>query len=450
MKITIIGAGPGGYETALCAAAKGVEVVLVEASKAGGTCLNEGCIPTKSLFRSAQVMDMVSDAGRFGVEPNGCVLDLAKVMARKDAVVEQLRSGVETLLKHKNITYVSGKASFKDAHTVLVDTPDGEVKEYSSDKVIVATGSTPAFLPVEGIELPGVLTSSQILELQEVPERLCVIGGGVIGLELASIFNSFGAKVTVLEFCKDILPRFDADISKRLRQALGKRGIEIVTQAQVTGISLAEGGTLSVSYLRKGASEEVDSDKVLMAVGRRPAVDSLNFADVGVTFTPKGVIVNEFMQTTNPDIYAVGDITGGMMLAHAATFQGRKALGHILGEKDGIDLSVVPAAVFTTPQAAMVGKTEEDCKAEGIDFTVLKSFYRANGKAVSMECTDGLCKVIAEKATGRILGCHILGEEAPDLVHEAMVLINAEVTLDRFSDFIHAHPTLSEILQSVR
>ena len=450
MKIIIIGAGPGGYETALCAASKGVEVILVEASRAGGTCLNEGCIPTKSLCRSAQVLDTVREAEQYGIE-GGCSFDFGKVVARKNAVVEQLRSGVETLLGHKNITYVIGKASFKDAHCVRVETPEGEFLEFSGDRVIVATGSVAAFLPIGGIDLPGVLTSTEMLDLQEVPQRLCVIGGGVIGLEMASVFRSFGSQVTVLEFCREILPRFDSDISKRLKQALGKRGLDIVTQAQVTGISANCGdGSLCVSYLRKGAQETVIADKVLMAVGRRPATGSLNFSDVGVEYTPKGVIVNGFMQTTNPDIYAVGDITGGLMLAHTATFQGRRALCHILGETDGIDLSVVPAAVFTTPQAAMVGKTEEDCKAEGIDFTVLKSFYRANGKAVSMGCTDGFCKVIAEKSTGRIIGCHILGEEAPDLVHEAMVLINAEVTLDRFSDFIHAHPTLSEILQSVR
>ena len=490
MKLIIIGAGPGGYETALLAAKRGVEVVLVEAGHVGGTCLNEGCIPTKAFCKNAEVLDGLREAEAFGVTGLTYGFDFKAVAARKNAVVEQLRGGVEGLLGHKLITLVRGKASFKDAHTVLVEPlrhsfacasatssmseEQSDVAictEYTADYIIIATGSVSASLPILGADLPGILTSREILDLEEVPQRLCVIGGGVIGLEFASVFRSFGSEVTVLEYFKEILPRFDSDLSKRLKQSLGKRGIEINTQAQVTAIEevpaviSTEGGDrveksiYKVSFTRKGKEESVEADKVLMAVGRKANVNSLNLADVGIEFTPRGIVVDDkTMQTNIPHIYAVGDINGKMMLAHAATFQGIVALDHIMGVENGIDLSVMPAAVFTSPEAASVGMTEEDCKAAGVPVKCLKSFFRANGKAVTMGETDGFCKVIiaAEPKDGgetpyepgRILGCHLYGPHASDIVQEACALITRKSTLKEFEDIIHTHPTLTEVLQS--
>ena len=341
--------------------------------------------------------------------------------------------------------------------------------EYSADYIIIATGSVSASLPIPGADLPGILTSREILDLEEVPQRLCVIGGGVIGLEFASVFRSFGSEVTVLEYFKEILPRFDSDLSKRLKQSLGKRGIEIDTQAQVTAIEevvistedegRVEKSVYKVSYTRKGKEETVEADKVLMAVGRKANVASLNLADVGIEFTQRGIVVDErTMQTNIPHIYAVGDINGKMMLAHAATFQGIVALDHIMGIENGIDLSVMPAAVFTSPEAASVGKTEEDCKAADVPVKCLKSFFRANGKAVTMGETDGFCKVIVAAEPkegagspyepGRILGCHLYGPHASDIVQEACALITRKATLKEFEDIIHTHPTLTEVLQS--
>ena len=245
MKLIIIGAGPGGYETAVEAAARGVETVIIEAAAPGGTCLNAGCIPTKALCRSARLLDDFKEAASFGVRDLSWNFDFAAAMQRKDEVVSQLRSGVEALMKHKLITYMRGKASFVDARTVAVETEEG-VTEVSGDYILVATGSEPAFLPIPGTDLPGVVTSNEILSLETLPESLCVIGGGVIGLEFASVFNSFGCKVSVLEFCREILPRFDSDIAKRLKQSLSKKGIEITTQAKVTEICPAEGGGLEV------------------------------------------------------------------------------------------------------------------------------------------------------------------------------------------------------------
>ena len=466
MKIIIIGAGPGGYETALVAAKRGVEVVLIEAGPVGGTCLNEGCIPTKAFCKNAEVLDGLREAEAFGVTGLSYGFDFNAVAARKNAVVEQLRGGVEGLLGHKNITLVRGKASFKDAHTVTVipgfssvipSDADESPQEYTADYIIIATGSVSASLPIPGADLPGILTSREILDIEEVPQRLCVIGGGVIGLEFASIFRSFGSEVTVVEYCKDILPRFDKDLAKRLKQSLGKRGIEINTQAQVTSIT-ENSGEYTVTFTRKGKEETIDADKVLMAVGRKANVGSLNLADAGIEFTPRGIVVNDVMQTNIPHIYAVGDINGKMMLAHAATFQGIVALDHIMGVENDIDLSVMPAAVFTSPEAASVGKTEDECKEAGIPVRCLKSFFRANGKAVTIGETDGFCKIVVAAEPkegaespyepGRVLGCHLYGPHASDIVQEACSMITRKATLKEFQDVIHTHPTLTEVLQS--
>ena len=466
MKIIIIGAGPGGYETALVAAKRGVEVVLIEAGPVGGTCLNEGCIPTKAFCKNAEVLDGLREAEAFGVTGLSYGFDFKAVTARKNTVVEQLRGGVEGLLGHKNITLVRGKASFKDAHTVAVipsfssvipSDAEESLQEYTADYIIIATGSVSASLPIPGADLPGILTSRGILDIEEFPQRLCVIGGGVIGLEFASIFRSFGSEVTVVEYCKDILPRFDTDLAKRLKQSLGKRGIEINNQAQVTSIT-ENSGEYTVTFTRKGKEETVVADKVLMAVGRKANVASLNLADAGIEFTPRGIVVNDVMQTNVPHIYAVGDINGKMMLAHAATFQGIVALDHIMGVENDIDLSVMPAAVFTSPEAASVGKTEDECKEAGIPVRCLKSFFRANGKAVTMGETDGFCKIVVAAEPkegaespyepGRVLGCHLYGPHASDIVQEACAMITRKATLKEFQDVIHTHPTLTEVLQS--
>lgn len=464
MKIIIIGAGPGGYETALLAAKRGVEVVLIESGHVGGTCLNEGCIPTKTFCRNAEVLDSLREGETFGLTDLTYGFDFSKVIDRKNAVVEQLRGGVEGLLNNKLITLVRGKASFKDAHTVTVSSGATPVTieksvEYSADHIIIATGSVSSSLPIPGADLPGILTSREILDIEKVPSSLCVIGGGVIGLEFASIFRSFGCEVTVLEYCKDILPRFDTDLAKRLKQSLSKRGISVETQAQVTSVTECDADAYTVSYTRKGKEETVTAEKVLMAVGRRANVASLNLDDIGLEYTPRGIVTDErTMQTNIPHIYAVGDINGRMMLAHAATFQGIVALDNIMGVENQIDLSVMPAAVFTSPEAASVGLTEDECKERGIPVKCLKSFFRANGKAVTMGETDGFCKVVVAAEPkegaqspyqpGRVLGCHLYGPHSSDIVQEACAMISRKATLEEFQSVIHTHPTLTEVLQS--
>lgn len=460
MRLTIIGAGPGGYETAVAAARKGIETTIISDGPVGGTCLNEGCIPTKSFCKNAEALETLAKGSVFGLENLSYDFDFSKVVERKNAVVEQLKSGVEGLLKGKNLTLVYGKASFKDAHTVRVASDDPAVDglEIESDYIIIATGSYSATLPIPGNDLEGVISSREILNLDSVPQRLCVIGAGVIGLEFASIFRSFGSQVDVVEYCKDILPRFDTDLAKRLKQALGKRGINIETGAQVQGIS-REGSTLTVSYLKKDKEVKLEADKVLMAVGRRPNVGAVNLDDIGVEYGPRGIVVNGEMRTNVPHIFAIGDVTGGMMLAHVATFQGDIALKAMAveagieadGDGPAIDLSIIPAAVFTNPEAATVGRSEDECKNAGIAVKCLKSFFRANGKALSMDEPDGFCKLVVAEGSeefvpGQILGCHLFGAHSADLIQEIASLMNRKGTAAELAATVHAHPTLGEVI----
>lgn len=441
-RLIIIGAGPGGYETALAAARRGVEVTLIEAAEAGGTCLNEGCIPTKALCRTASLLADIASAGTFGVAVQPGALDFPAAIARKNAVVAQLKSGVETLLSAPGIRYVKGRARF--AGTLAVEV-DGQRLE--ADDIIIATGSIPASLPIPGANLPGVVTSREMLESDKLPKRLAVVGGGVIGLEFASIFRAFGCEVTVVEYAKEVLPFFDSDMAKRLRQSLGKRGIAIETQSAVTSMEETPAG-LRVNYSKKGKDLSVEADRVLMAVGRRPNVDSLNLSDAGISFTKKGIAVDSDMQTNVPHIYAVGDVTGQAMLAHAATAQGIRALNAITGESDRLRLDVMPAAVFTMPEVATVGLTEDACKERGIACECRKSFFRAVGKAVCVGETDGYCKLLYSPGDRKLLGCHIYGPHAADLVQEVCALMTVGGTIDDLRSAIHIHPSLGEIVQA--
>lgn len=429
MKLIIIGGGPGGYETAAEALARGLEVTLITEGPLGGTCLNEGCIPTKTLCRFAEELN-----GERLLDPS----EMESFQAVKAGVVQQLQGGIAGLLRKSELVY--GKARFTGPKTVAV----GDT-EYSADSIIIATGSTGASLPIPGAGL--CLGSREMLELTEVPRRLCVIGGGVIGLEFAGIFRAFGSEVSVLEYCPGILPRFDEDLAKRLRLSLKKRGIAIETSAQVCGVSKVDDG-LEVKYILKEEEHTVQADAVLMAVGRRANTEGLNLEAAGVARGRRGIEVDEHMRTSVPGIYAIGDVTGGIMLAHYASFQGRRALNDILGESDGIRFDICPAAVFTVPEVATVGLTEEDCKARGIDFKAHKAMYGGNGKAVSMGVSEGYAKVLTEGAEGRILGVHIMGAHASDIIHEAAALMNFDATLLQARNIIHAHPTLSEVLQS--
>ncbi len=435
--IIIIGAGPGGYETAADAAAHGLTVAIVERDQMGGTCLNRGCIPTKALCRNAEVINLMREAEVWGVKTDELAFDYAPVFERKEAVVKQLREGVEMLMGAPGITAIKGEAVLKDANTIVVN---GE--EYSAKNIIIATGSAPRGLPIEGADL--AMTSDDILAMETLPKSLCIVGGGVIGMEFAAVFSTFGVEVTVIEYCKEILPPFDKDVAKRLKTVLSKRGIKIITSAAVNGITKGEDG-MTVTYELKCKPQSVTCEKVLMSVGRQPVLPQ-GLDAVGVTVGRRGIEVDDNMMTNVKGVYAIGDVNGRMMLAHAASAQGLRALHAIMGKADDIKLDIVPSAVFTVPELAMVGLTEEQCAEKGLDVTVKKSFFRSNGKAVAMNETDGLIKMIVDNATRQIVGCHICGAHAADLIQEVVTAMNAGATVDLLSRSIHGHPTLSEVM----
>ena len=443
--IIIIGSGPGGYQVAYHAAKSGLKVSLIEAGELGGTCLNCGCIPTKTLCRNAEVLNTLRSAELFGVTGIGDIkFDFQSAIQRKDDVVKQLRSGIENLMQHPNISLVKGKAQLKDKHTVTAN-----CEEYSAPNIIIATGSVSKCPPIEGMQLEGVLTSTEILSLHALPKRLCIIGAGVIGMEFASIFNSFGSEVTVIEFLKEALPVLDSDIAKRLRQTISKRGVTFNMQSAVKAIAETtdENGErmLSISFEKKGKEMQTYADVVLVATGRKSNTDGLALENAGIEVSKKGISVDKNFMTNIEGVYAIGDVNGECMLAHAATFQGLHVVNHILGKEDNIKFNVMPLAVFTYPEAASVGMSEDACKAEGIEYSCHKSFYRANGKALAMNETDGMLKLLTN-ADGKIIGCHAFGAHSADIVQEVTALINSDADIKALADIVHIHPTLSEIL----
>ena len=444
--LIIIGAGPGGYETAVHAAKEGLQVVLIEEHKVGGTCLNEGCIPTKCLCHSAEVLSQIqTEATSLGINCEGVSFNLSQAINRKNEIVGRLSAGVSTLLNHPNICLVQGKAQFTAPHTISVQNSDGEENQYSAPHIIIASGSESKYLPIPGAKGPGVVTSTEMLRLTEVPKRLCVIGGGVIGLEFASIYAAFGSEVTVVEYCKEILPQFDKDIAKRLRTALKKRGITFYTDAAVRSIESTESNVSLVSYETKGRSAQIEADLVLMAVGRSPRTTGLGLEEVGIKYSQRGIVVDENMQTSVAGVYAVGDVNGLCQLAHAATFQGYRALEHILGHESKTPLDIVPAVVFTLPEAATVGLSEETLTESGQSYVAHKSFYRANGRALTAGAEEGLVKLLVNPE-GKILGAHILGSHAAELIHEVSLAMSTGSTLEQIKNSIHAHPSLSELV----
>ena len=434
--LIIIGSGPGGYRTAEYAAKKGMTVTIFEKGEAGGTCLNCGCIPTKTLCRHAEILDTLRDSEVYGLEGLSYQFNFGRVMERKREVTAALRQGVETLMGAPGITFVRAEARFKDAHTVIAN---GE--EFTAKNIIIATGSRAKMPPIKGIDLPHVLTSTELLDIESLPKRLCIVGAGVIGMEFASIFNSFGVEVTVIEFLKECLPALDSDIAKRLRQTIGKRGVNFFMQSGVKEITPEY-----VFFERKGKTEQVEADMVLIATGRAANTEGLGLEEAGVVFDRNGIHTDEHLQTNVPGIFAIGDVNGKCMLAHAATFQGLHVVNHLMGEDDGIKLDLVPSAIFTHPEAAGIGMTEDRCKAEGIEYVCKKGYYRANGKALAMNETDGLVKLLAGN-DGRLIGCHIYGAHASDMVQEISSLMTKGATVKELADMIHTHPTLSEILQ---
>ena len=418
--LLIIGAGPGGYRAAEYAAKQGLKVVIAEEGEVGGTCLNVGCIPTKTYVHAAT---------------------FAEARERMATVIPQLRSGVEGILSHPNITLLRGRASFVSPSECSIC---GDV--VAAKNIIIATGSETKWLPIKGVDDPRVVDSTGLLQLETLPKKLCIIGAGVIGMEFASVFNRFGSEVTVIEYLKECLPALDSDIAKRLRKTLEKQGVTFKMKTAVENIA------------------DLDADVILMATGRKPRTAGLGLETLGVTLEKNGAIpVNDHFQLPllleraggEAGLYAIGDANGRQMLAHAAEMQAVHAVNHILGKTDAIRFDIMPAAIFTEPEAACVGPTEDQLKEQGIPYECHKAFWRANGKALAMGETEGMLKLFitppsqgGDGGESRILGCHAFGAHAADIVQEVSVLMCRDTTVAQLRDMVHIHPTLGEILVS--
>ena len=418
--LLIIGAGPGGYRAAEYAAKQGLKVVVAEEGEVGGTCLNVGCIPTKTYVHAAT---------------------FAEARERMATVIPQLRSGVEGILSHPNITLLRGRASFVSSSECSIC---GDV--VAAKNIIIATGSETKWLPIKGVDDPRVVDSTGLLQLETLPKKLCIIGAGVIGMEFASVFNRFGSEVTVIEYLKECLPALDSDIAKRLRKTLEKQGVTFKMKTAVENVA------------------DLDADVILMATGRKPRTAGFGLETLGVTLEKNGAIpVDDHFQLPllleraggEAGLYAIGDANGRQMLAHAAEMQAVHAVNHILGKTDAIRFDIMPAAIFTEPEAACVGPTEDQLKEQGIPYECHKAFWRANGKALAMGETEGILKLsITPPSQGgdggesRILGCHAFGAHAADIVQEVSVLMCRDTTVAQLRDMVHIHPTLGEILVS--
>lgn len=442
MDVVVIGGGPGGYVAAIKAAQLGAKTCVIEMDRVGGTCLNRGCIPTKALYRNAEILNIIHEIDEFGISIPSYDIDINKVHDRKENIINNLVSGIEQLINANGVELIEGKAALKDKNTVVATLKDGSTKEITAKNIIIATGSKPSAPPIEGIDLPGVLNSDDILAMREIPKRLLVVGGGVIGMEFTGIFNALGTDVTVLQSGDRILRFADADLTKRLVSSVKKKGVNMQLNTRIQKIEQGD-GCLKITATNKKGEVTFEADKVLMAIGRNPIVEGIGLENAGVEFDKSGIKINENFETNVEGIYAIGDVNAKHMLAHAASHQGITVAERIMGHSSDANHDLVPSCVFVFPELSTVGATEDELKAEGKDYKVSKFMFAANGKAMSLGETEGFVKVIADM-DDTIIGVHILGPHASDLIHEGVLAVSKKLNVKDIADTIHAHPTLSE------
>lgn len=443
-ELTVIGGGPGGYSAALRGAARGLKTLLVEKDRLGGTCLNHGCIPTKSLVHSASLYRKLQDAGAFGIRTGEVGFDYARIQHRKAAVVDNLVGGLEGLLKSAGVAVWPGRADLLPAKRVQVTLPDGERRTAGTDRLIIATGSREIVPPIPGLDLPGVIYSQEALDMTELPGSLAVIGGGVIALEMASIFAAFGVSVTIVQR-SILLRREDREMVRRLTPYLRRQGIRVMTETALREISADPEGGLNLAVESPRGEERLTAEKVLVAVGRQPAFGGLDLAGSGINYNNRGIEINEMMATSVPGVYAVGDTaTPGYFLAHTAVHQGVVAAENAAGGNVSFLGDAVPVCIFTDPELARAGLTEEEAGAKGYSIRVGKFPFSANGKAFLQSEGKGVVKIIAEAEKGTVLGVHILGPHASDLIQEGTLAVAAGAKVSELERLIHPHPTLSE------
>lgn len=442
--IGIIGGGPGGYVAAIRAAQLGAKVAVVEQERLGGVCLNWGCIPTKAMTSAIELLLEIEEAEDFGILVSEPGLDFSRMMARKDEVVERLVSGVESLMDARKIQVIAGHGQLASPTGIRISAESS--KELEVKKIIVATGSVPAKPPVPGVDLPAVMTSREILALQEPPHDLVIIGGGAIGVEFASIFNALGTKVTLVEMLPSLVAPVDEELGRRYTQLLRRQGVEIHLRSPLKEIAERD-GSVEVVYEGPQGEGAIAADAVLLATGRVPLTEGLNLGDVGVKLERGAIAVDEHMATSVPGIYAIGDVTGGWMLAHVASREGEVAAEHALGRDSTMDYTAVPNCVFTLPEMAGVGLTEQEVKEQGIPYRKSRFPFSASGRALAMGQTTGLVKMICEQDSRRILGLHIMGPHATDMIAEGALAIQSGATAEDIVRTIHAHPTLPEAVR---
>lgn len=448
--LVIIGGGPGGYVAAIRASQLGLSVACVEGrGTLGGTCLNVGCIPSKALLSSSEkYSDTQKHMSEHGITVGEVSLNLSNLMAHKDTIVTDLTKGIEFLFKKNSVDYVQGWGRIVDTGLVEVATSD-ETLELKTKNIMIATGSEPTSLPGLEIDEETIVSSTGALSLQNVPERMVVIGAGVIGLELGQVWSRLGSKVTVVEYLDRILPGMDAEIAKNAQRALSKKGLKFVLGRKVLGVEKGtEGLNLNLERIAKGTMEEMQADVVLVAVGRRPVTNSTGLDDLGVVRDERGFIsVDGTYQTSVPGIYAIGDCIPGPMLAHKAEEDGVACVEMLAGEKSHVDYNTVPGVVYTAPEVASVGQTEEQLKENDIEYACGKFVFKANSRARATGETDGLVKVLADKETGKILGAHIVGPHAGDLIAELVLAMTTGATVEDVVRTCHAHPSLGEAVK---
>jgi len=448
--IAILGAGPGGYVAAIRAAQLGARVTVIESHALGGVCLNWGCIPSKALLSVVELGDKVKKAGDLGLLVQGAITyDLARMVARKNTVVASLVKGISTLFKAWNIEHVQGNGSLRDRQTIGVTGADGVSRDIQADAIVIATGSSWPNLPQFPIDGRLLLTSQQLLDLDLIPASLLIVGAGVEGCEFAALYSGLGTKVTIVELMARVLPLEDDDVSSTMERELTKRGVTVLTGTTVEQLERAS--ETVTAHLRDGT--QAMAEKLLVSVGRGLNSKGIGLEPVGVQTGRRGeILVNERMETTVPGIYAIGDVVGKAMLAHVASAQGKVAVENIMGHRTTVHYDVIPAGIFTLPEIGRVGMTEqqarEQVQAAGQDsnqaLKIGRFRYAGLGKAQAIGETTGFFKIIAESSGGRILGVHIVGAHAADLVHEAALAMQVGATVTQMAEMIHAHPTLSE------
>lgn len=441
--VVVIGGGPGGYISAIRSAQLGNKVTLIEKAELGGTCLNVGCIPTKTLLYSAELFSEIKNSRNMGIDVSEVSINWKNLQKRKKRIVKKLVSGVKSLLAYNKVSVIKGSAKMETEESILVTKEEGEIEKIYFDDAVISTGSVPFAPLIPGIGLEGVLDSTDALNLKSLPETIVIIGGGVIGVEFASLFSSLGKKVTILEMLPFILPPIDRQISSLIARGLGKQGVSLNTECRVVKVEKTEGG-LKVYFIRKGKEASVEAEKVLVAIGRQANTEDLNLKKIGIKTEKGHICVDNHMKTNIDNIYAIGDCTGKIMLAHVASEQGVVAAENISGHNVEMDYKAVPSCVYTKPEVASVGFTEEQLKESGIDYKTGIFPMGANGKAVISKETDGIVKILSDKKTEEILGAHVMAPRATDIIGEAALAIRLESTLDEIITTIHPHPTISE------